>query len=272
MNSVELTARSGRVKRAARLSARAYRRKTGEFLVEGPQAVTEALAASDCVQEVFATERAIRAHPQLPELVQAHRIDCHVVGDDVITVLADTMHPQGIIARASQIAVGMADLAETGLRLVLVAIDMADPGNAGSLVRVADAAGADAVIMSGDSVDVHNPKAVRASAGSIFHLPIAVHSDTAGILNFLRSCGLQVLATDGAGDVDLFSDSLDLTKPTAWLMGNEAHGLQFGRSYSGQTDNRVRVPIFGRAESLNLASAAAVCAYASARAQRRLSE
>ncbi len=141
---------------------------------------------------------------------------------------------------------------------------MRDPGNAGNVIRTADAAGADAVVLAGQSVDAYNPKTVRSTVGSLFHLPFAVEADPATAVRAAQARGLTVLAADGAGEVDLFE--ADLAGPTAWLFGNEAWGLP--AELAALADHRVAIPIHGRAESLNLSTAAAVCLYASARAQR----
>ena len=154
------------------------------------------------------------------------------------------------------------------MRLVAVLASVRDPGNAGTIIRTADAAGADAVVLSAESVDLYNPKCVRATTGSLFHLPVVVGSPVAEIVAAAHTAGLRVLAADGAGDADL-DDELDsgrLAAPTAWLFGNEAWGLP--AELRALADAVVRVPIHGKAESLNLAAAAAVCLYASARAQR----
>jgi TrmH family RNA methyltransferase len=148
--------------------------------------------------------------------------------------------------------------------LLAVLVEPNEPGNVGAVIRTADAAGADAVMVVA-GVDPHNGKAVRASAGSVFHLPVVECRE----LPDLRPGGLRVLATTGAGDRDLddLEDDGSLAAPTAWLFGSEAHGL--APTALAAADETVRVPIHGRAESLNLAAAAAVCLYASARAQRR---
>jgi TrmH family RNA methyltransferase len=154
-------------------------------------------------------------------------------------------------------------------RLIAVLVRASDPGNLGTVIRLADAAGADGVILAGDSVDVFNPKAIRASAGSLFHLPVARAADPAALIAELSASGLSVLATTGAAELDLDAAAADgiLDLPTAWLFGSEAHGLP--DDVIALADEAVRVPIYGRAESLNLASAAAICLYASASAQRR---
>lgn len=151
-------------------------------------------------------------------------------------------------------------------RLVVLCAQVRDPGNAGTVIRCADAFGADAVVLSEQSVDVHNAKTVRASVGSLFHLPISIEADLAATIDLLRSRGLQILAADGSGDVDTvdLAASGELSRPTAWLMGNEAWGLP--PEHAALADRVVRVPLYGAAESLNLATAAAVCLYASATA------
>lgn len=256
----DLTVRSGRVKTARRLATRAFRTKTGEFLAEGPQAVREALAERDVVIEVFATVDATERYPELVGLAETW----HVVTDNVVEEIADSVTPQGLVARCRSILTTLDDVPEDA-RLVVVCAQIRDPGNLGAVIRCADAAGAAAVVVAGDSVDPLNPKVVRSTAGSLFHLPIAVERDVEATIAELQRRGCQVLAADGAGDTGLFDDDLDLAAPTAWLMGNEAHGLP--AEWSAAADRVVHVPILGRAESLNLATAAAVCLYTSAREQ-----
>lgn len=261
--SPDLTARSKRVKDVSRLAARAVRAVRREFLVEGPQAVREALRVEACV-EVFATLAATERHGDLFAL--ASGVEWHVVDDQVIKAIADTIHPQGVVARCRFVDISLAQARQQIKRLVVVCADIRDPGNAGAIIRCADAAGAEAVILTGDSVDPFNPKVVRASVGSIFHVPLVVDSATEVVLAALKADGLQILAADGRADVGLFDESLRLDAPTAWLMGNEAWGLP--DNVSELADEVVSIPIFGHAESLNLSTAAAVCLYASARAHR----
>jgi TrmH family RNA methyltransferase len=160
----------------------------------------------------------------------------------------------------------LADLLATPRRLVAICADVRDPGNAGTVIRSADAAGAEAVVLAGSSVDAYNPKTVRATVGSLFHLPLAVEPDAAAAVRAAQGAGLTVLAADGAGETELFEADELLAGPTAWLFGNEAWGLP--AEIAALADHRVRIPIHGRAESLNLSTAAALCLYASARAQR----
>ncbi|KHL12189.1 TrmH family RNA methyltransferase [Mumia flava] len=261
-----LTPRTGRVRAARRLATRRFRDRERAFLAEGPQAVREALGVEPTVvREVFATADATQRHP---ELVRAAGSRWSVVDADVVAALTDTVSPQGMVAVCDALDVPLAVALSTAPRLVAVCADVRDPGNAGAVLRCADAAGADVVVFAGDSVDPYNPKAVRASVGSLFHPHIVCDRDTVAVLAAVRGAGLQVLAADGGGEdlVDL-DDAGALAGPTAWLFGNEAWGLP--DDLRARADAVVGVPIYGRAESLNLATAAAVCLYASARAQRR---
>jgi TrmH family RNA methyltransferase len=261
-----LTTRSGRVRAARRLSRRAARAEHRLFLAEGPQAVREALSVPGCVREVFATPEGASARPELQAVADA---PWHLVDEPALASLAETVQPQGVVAVCRFLDVPLETVLEPAPRLVAVGVDVRDPGNAGTLVRCADAAGADGVVLAGSSVDPYNGKAVRASAGSLFHLPLAVEPATIEVLDALRRAGLTVLAAAGDGEVDL-DDAADdglLRAPTAWLFGNEAHGL--AADVAEAADHRVRIPLHGHAESLNLATASAVCLYASARAHRR---
>lgn len=257
-----LTVRSGRIKKARRLATRAFRDKTGAFLAEGPQAVREALTVPDAVVEVFATSEALARWERAGE--DRGEPAWTVVGTEVIEALAHTVNTQGIVAHCRRLDRPLAEVVD-GARLVAVCVDIRDPGNAGTVIRCADAAGADAVVLAGRSVDPYNPKAVRASAGSLFHIPLAMETDVDAVITGLRSAGLRALAADAHGAVGLYDADARLAEPTAWLFGNEAHGLP--DDLIARLDASVAIPIRGRAESLNLATAAAVCLYASAQAQ-----
>ena len=263
-----LTPRSTRIKQARRLATRAFRVKAGRFLAEGPQAVREALRTG-LVVEVYAAAAAEDRHRELRNLARAAAIPWHGVDDDALDAITDTVTSQGVVALCRLVDVGLDEAVRRDARLLAVGVQVRDPGNAGTLIRTADAAGADAVVFSTESVDPHNPKAVRASVGSVFHIPVTLDTDIEAAVADWRERGLQVLAADGDGDTDLedLAESGGLAAPTAWLFGNEAHGLP-GDVTAG-ADRVVRVPIYGNAESLNLATAAAVCLYASARAHRR---
>jgi TrmH family RNA methyltransferase len=253
------------VKRVARLKQRPDREETGLALMEGPQVVRELIAhAPETVEELYFTSDGFDRHPDIAKTATEAGIDVEFVTDAVLSAMADTRTPQGVLAVAHQVPVRLRDLFEDGAKLVVVLDEVRDPGNAGTIIRVADAAGADAVILTGGSVDPYNPKVVRATTGSLFHLRVTTGVTLGAAADAVREAGLELLAADMHGEP---LPSADLSGPTAWLFGNEAHGLSAeARALAART---VAVPIYGAAESLNLGTAAAVCLYASAFAQRR---
>lgn len=265
-----LTDRSARVREAHKLLRRQGRAKAGLFLAEGAQAVREAVALGPArVVEVFASEAAEERHLEILEDAADAGIRVWPADDAALSALSETVTPQGLVAVCRTVTVALDDALSGRPALVALLAEARDPGNAGTVIRCADAAGADAVVLTHGSVDPEGGKAVRASAGSIFHLPVSVGAAVEDTVTAARRAGLTVLAADGAGTIDLdeADDAGMLDGPTAWLFGNEAWGLP--AEIRAHADHVVRVPIYGRAESLNLATAAAVCLYATARARRR---
>jgi TrmH family RNA methyltransferase len=275
-----LSARSGRVKTARRLARRSSRAEERLFLAEGAKALSEALHLPGGVVEVFATESASEQYAALRKAVDDMGISWFSVGDDAITALSGAVAPQGIVAVCRFLDVDLDVVlarpavedrlpggasAPRSRATVVVCADVRDPGNAGTVIRTADASGADGVVLAGNSVDLYNDKTVRASVGSLWHLPIAVVDDPAECVRRAQAAGFVVLAADGAGETDLFEAETSglLDQPVAWLFGNEAWGLP--DDLAALADHRVSIPIYGRAESLNLSTAAAVCLYAGAR-------
>lgn len=253
---------------ARRLATRAFRARQRLFLAEGPQAVREAVALPGVLVELYCAESALERHADLVEAAARAGADVLTTSDEVLASLSDTVTPQGIVGVCRYLDTSLDALVAARPRLVALLAHVRDPGNAGTVLRTADAAGADAVVVTTESVDVYNPKCVRATVGSLFHLPVVLGASTADAADALRGAGLRILAADGGGATDL-DDLLDadgLARPTCWLFGNEAWGLP--DDLLALADEAVRVPIHGRAESLNLATAAAVCLYASARALR----
>jgi TrmH family RNA methyltransferase len=257
--STPLAASNSRVKEARKLSRRSVRTERRLFLADGPKAVEGALGVQDCVVEVFATPEALQQHAGLLATAPVTTVD-----ERALASLSDSVSPAGVVAVCRHLDAPLEHVVNVSARLLAICADVRDPGNAGTVIRTADAAGADAVVLAGRSVDAYNPKTVRSTVGSLFHLPVAVEPDPAAAVRAAQQRGLTVLAADGAGEVDLFD--ADLAGPTAWLFGNEAWGLP--DDLAALADHRVSIPIHGRAESLNLSTAAAVCLYASARAQR----
>jgi TrmH family RNA methyltransferase len=241
---------------AIKLHRHVGRRRAARFLAEGPNLVEAALRRG-LVSEVFATEPAMSRFGDM--LTDA---PVHLVTERAAKALSDTVTPVGLVAVCSVPEVALADVLPA--RLVAVAVEISEPGNAGTLIRIADAMGADAVVLAGHSVDPYNGKCLRASAGSIFSVPVVSAADAPDAVAALAAAGLQVLATTVDGEVSL--DETDLSQPTAWLFGPEAHGLSV--DLAAAATHRVRIPMPGNAESLNVASAAAICLYQSARLHR----
>jgi TrmH family RNA methyltransferase len=236
--------------------------------LEGPQAVSEALAyGSELLVELYATPTALERYGDIARAAADAGLEVEFVTEQVLDTMADTVTPQGFVAVCRQFPTAVKDIFAAAPRLIAVLEEVRDPGNAGTIIRAADAAGADAVILTGRSVDLYNPKVVRSTTGSLFHLPVAREATLGDIVERAREAGLQVLAADIKGD-----DLLDvrtagvLGAPTAWVFGNEARGLE--DEHLALVDRAVSLPIYGQAESLNLATAASVCLYESAFAHR----
>jgi RNA methyltransferase, TrmH family len=276
-------AHSPRLKAARRLTKRAFRQRERAFLAEGPQAVAEAFSSGAHVSDLFVTVPARSRHADLVAAMADAGIGVHTVSGEVMDELAQTVTPQGLLAVCAFIDVPLTELvpktpkipktpnggqAAPVLTLVALLANVRDPGNAGTVLRTADAAGAHAVVFADASVDPYNGKCVRASAGSLFHLPVVAGARLEDVVVTMRDAGLRIVAADGRAGRSLDEPDVQarLAEPTAWMFGNEAWGLP--AELVALADEPVAVPIYGRAESLNLAAAAAVCLYASARAQR----
>jgi RNA methyltransferase, TrmH family len=251
--------RNPKVAQAVRLKKHAFREEDRRFLAEGPQSVREALAADGILQALFAVDALD------PLVVQAGRsgAEVHLVSDDVMGKLTSTVTPQGLVGVVPHVDVGLDALPADGC--VAVLHEVRDPGNAGTVLRSADAAGAGGVVFTETSVDVYNPKTVRASAGSLFHLPVVRDVTATEAVAHLRARGYRILAMDADGAGDIYAE--DLWGPIAFVFGNEAHGLP--ADVVRQADAVVRVPHAGNAESLNLAAAATVCLFEWARRRRQ---
>jgi TrmH family RNA methyltransferase len=220
------------------------------------------------VSELFVTPTAAERDRDLLRIAAADGTRVTLVTDRVVDSLSDTVTPQGVVAVVQAETTTVDAVLATSPRLLAVLVGISDPGNAGTVIRTADAAGADAVVLTGDAVDPHNPKCVRASAGSLFHLPVVRTADSSALVQSLRGAAIDVLATtlDDASDLESADVQRRLAGRVAWMFGSEAHGLP--ADLVGAADLRVRIAIHGRAESLNLAAAAAICLYATARVQQ----
>ena len=259
---------AARVRSLKQLTRRGVRHERRLFLAEGPQAVREALADPANVVDVYLGVGTAGKHADLEAMALAAGVRVSLVDEAELALATDTVTPQGVIAVCQFRDISLSDVVALAPRLVCVLAAIRDPGNAGTVLRAADAAGADAIVFADDSVDPYNAKAVRASAGSLFHVPFVIGVSAAAAVAAMREGGLQVLATEADSETDLFAldDAGGLGAPTAWLFGNEAWGLP--PATLALADTVVGIPIYGAAESLNLATAATICLYTSARSQR----
>ncbi|WP_306433751.1 TrmH family RNA methyltransferase [Modestobacter marinus] len=263
-----LTERSGRVAAARKLTRRSGRDAAHAFLAEGRQAVVEALAEAErepaAVTEVFATETAAAAHR---DLLAATRVPVHLVTEKAAASLSETVTPQGLVAVCRLRDVPADTLVTDPPRLAVALAELNDPGNAGTVLRTADACGAGAVVFGAGSADPYSGKAVRSSAGSLFHVDVVRGARLESLAADVQRAGVTVLAADGGGEValDAAADEGLLAAPVLWLFGNEARGL--APELAALADARVRIPMRGRAESLNLSVAASICLYATQLAQ-----
>ncbi|OBJ43627.1 RNA methyltransferase [Mycolicibacterium mucogenicum] len=242
---------------AAKLQRHVGRKRAGRFLAEGPNLVEAALRRG-LVSEVFATEAALARFAALLDGAPVS-----VITEKAAKALSETVTPVGLIAVCTLPSVSLEDVLASEPRLLAVPVGMSEPGNAGTLIRIADAMGADAVVFAGHSVDPYNGKCLRSSAGSIFSLPVVVDPDAAAVVSAIRDSGIEVLATALDASVDI--RAADLSARTAWLFGPEAHGLP--SDVMALASQRVHIPMRGSAESLNVAAAASICLYESSRAQ-----
>lgn len=270
--------RSERVRRIAALAGRSARRKQERFRVEGPQAVRSLLGEQPGgALDLYLAGRADAEHPELASLATDARVTVHRVDDAVLRAMVregegSLVTPQGAIAVArlpqedpAAARSAIAALHGEGPLTVAVLHEVRDPGNVGTLIRTADAAGADLVILTRTSADPYSPKAVRASVGSLFHLPVVTGAEIDDVLASLAQAGITAAATSGYAELDLFQ--AELPARIGWLLGNEAHGLD--QATLDAAPLAVRIPLAGRAESLNVHTAATVCLFETLRRRGR---
>ena len=266
-NAEPFTKSTGRIVAAAKLHRGSQRRKAGRFVVEGFNSVEAAIGA-DVVREVFATGAAAERYEEVLLAALDAGIDVSPIDRSAAAALADTSTTTGLFALcdAGGLHYGL-DTVLAGARAggaVVVLTDIQDPGNLGTIIRMCDALGIRGVVLSGATVDPLSPKAARSSAGSLFHVPVARVADSDQVWQALREHGFTTLATAMAGTFPLGAADLP-AGPLAWVFGNEAHGL--APEVLQAADYQVSIPIRGEAESLNLATAAAMCLWETVRAR-----
>jgi TrmH family RNA methyltransferase len=232
-------------------------------VIDGPVLVTDALAAGIAIEVAFVETGAPAPVPALAGRLGAAGVRVHWVAPGVLAGAVDTVTPHGIAAIALRPAPAPS-ARSTAVPLVVVLAGVADPGNAGTLLRSAEAAGATEVWSVAGSVDLYAPKVVRASAGALFHVPVRADIDADAAVGELRAAGIAVLGTRARDGVPY--DRADLTGPSALVLGNEAHGLDGG--WAAAVDRWLTIPMVGRAESLNVAMAGTLLSFEAARQRR----
>lgn len=260
-----LAYRHHKVQRLRRLvSRRSAREAERAFVAEGAKVLGEALAAGAPVDSVFVAPGG-RGDPVVERaLAQGARV--HDLAPDVLARVAGTVTPQPLLGIVGYVDVSLQELgARADTSFVVICVDVRDPGNAGTVLRSAEAAGASGVVFCDGTVDLYNPKTVRASAGSLFHVPVVAGGSAGEVLDEIARWGLSRTATVARGGTAY--DETDLRGPIAILLGNEAHGLP--GHIEGRVDRLVTIPMAGRGESLNVGMAAAVLCFEVARQRRR---
>jgi RNA methyltransferase, TrmH family len=249
------------------VDARLGRRGAGQniFLAEGPHLVGMAASSGFPIEEIFYTGSFIETEAGADLLdqlscTQAPAKAIVEVTEKILARISDTESPQGIVALVSYAPVALGDLLLKGEQLMAACDGIQDPGNLGTIIRVADAAGADAVVVLPGTCDPFSPKVVRATAGSIFNIPVII-AGRSDFTDYLSSRNIKLIVTDIRARKSLYQS--DLTGPSAFAFGNEARGVS--ESLIGKAAESIRIPIRGKAESLNVAAAAAVCLYEAVR-------
>jgi RNA methyltransferase, TrmH family len=250
------------------LIIRRRKNRTGDarFIIEGEHLVEMALRAGIFFHEIFFTELFCNKEKgrKILEQVSLKEVKAYEITDHVLRRISDTETPQGIIAVVLPGKISIEDLKFPENALIVLADGIREPGNLGALIRTADAAGVHAVVILPGTCDLFNQKTIRATAGSLFNIPI-VHSDIDKLLDWLRRREISLAITEACGGTPVFAADLD--KAVAFAFGNEARGIR--EELKAAADISLRIPIYGKAESLNVAAAAAVLLYEAAR-QRRL--
>ena len=257
MSGVINSTKNERIRRYRRLRKRNFRYKEQRFLVEGLRALREALYYPRELECILCDQRGSEALEAYADIIRERDIPCYSVTDEVMNVLSTTVTPQGITAICHMLHINLVELISLQPSLILIANRVRDPGNLGNMLRAADAAGTEGMVVCKESVDIYNPKTVRSTAGSIFHLPISIDMGIAETVQDLRESGYTVYAADAHRGSDMWE--VEWPDRLALVMGNEAWGIP--EEEEALADFRVRVPLLGKAESLNVSAAAAVLLY-----------
>ncbi len=266
MNYQKITSPSNhRIKEALDIKNKRAKYRQTAFLIEGPHLVEMALSSGIGIKKVFFTRTFCKKREAQKLLRKVSKCSREIfeVTENIINKLADTETPQGIVSVVSCGTLSLDELSFQKNPLLVVIDGIQDPGNLGTIIRTSDAAGVDGIILLPGTCDAFISKTIRATAGSIFNVPI-VFSDNDSLNRWFNKRNLQLIATSAEEDKSVFD--ADLTRPTAIILGNEAHGVS--RQLKHSADLILKIPIYGRAESLNVATSAAVCLYEAVRQRR----
>jgi TrmH family RNA methyltransferase len=258
------------IKLTKSLSNRKFREKEGLFILEGVRLIEEAAQAGVSIRHVLYCRKITSSQrgSRLLEKFGQLGVPRFLVDESLFGELADTENPQGILAVAETVQSGFSDLLITPDSLLLLIDGVQDPGNLGTMIRTACAAGASGVVLTKGTVDLFNPKVIRASMGTVFQIPIIIKEDNERILEFIKSKGFRILVADAKGE-KLYYDSTT-QGPVVWVLGNEANGP--GDFFLRAADEIVSIPLSGKVESLNVAVATGILLFDHVRRQRKGSE
>ncbi|MGD0885777.1 MAG: RNA methyltransferase [Thermodesulfovibrionales bacterium] len=263
MRYLDITSRSNpHIREAATIKGKKGRHKHDAFLIEGPHLLQMALRSGIAVQKVFFTEEhlATKEGERLVRQILRTGAELFRISGQILSKLSDTETPQGIVAIASHRPFSLDQLGLKEPALLVVIDGIRDPGNLGTLIRTADAAGVDAVIILPGTCDAFMPKAIRSTAGSIFNIPL-VYPEAGELMRWLQERSIKTLVADVHATQSLYE--ADLSRPLAFVFGNEAAGVHEG--LRREADAGVKIPLSGKAESLNVAISAAICLYEAVR-------
>ena len=260
VSETELSPKSTKIIKIAKLLDKKYRRKNNKFLIEGENAI-EACAKSGNLLELFCTKNYLNKSTILEKILEDSKIELNIISQKSLEKITETENPAGIVGISNSIAKLLDNDDLLNKTFILVLFDISDPGNVGTILRSADAFGVDLIVLVGNAVDVSNGKIVRSSAGSIFNVEIRI-SELGNLIHILKSFKGNIYQTKAHQKLNL--TEVDLGKPLVWIFGNEAHGLQ---DFPHNLGVDVSIPMTGKTESLNVSTAATLCMYETAKSR-----
>ncbi|WP_031516052.1 23S rRNA (guanosine(2251)-2'-O)-methyltransferase RlmB [Desulfofalx alkaliphila] len=256
---MELNKSNWKIKYLRKLGRRQFRLKERKFIIEGVRFVEELLGSGWQVQSLFYSTKLLENSrgKKLLEQAKGRKIDCWQISENLFKELADTETPQGVLALVDMPCYDIQHILTASNPLLVVVDGVQDPGNLGTIIRSADAAAATGVITLKGTVDLYNPKTLRSTMGSIFHLPIITEQQPNETVNILKQKGIKIVVGEPRGGVDI--NQINLTQPVALVVGSEAKGA--GTEITKAADLNATIPMPGNAESLNVSVACGVMLY-----------